>query len=218
MLLSDEYVDLLKQSHILRHEALVGILVTHLVLAELLSEMINVLFKVLPLSFNLLIRLVFATFAVFQSLFEHIALIESDAGFLQLLEVGNMVETGEDIVFELPDAPILVHPHLHQLLQLIFETLLSLGQIGHNQLQVVFDAAEVEDLLLHLTSGVLQLLDDFLPWPDVSLQLLDLVVEHELELLQLLRLLLQLVDVSVFVGHGLLALLQLSLVRLDLHP
>jgi len=60
----------------------------------------------------------------------------------------------------------------------------------------------------HLVGLLLQLLDGLTTWPNVTLQLLDLVVEHELELLQLLGLLLQVVDALVLVLDRVLTLLQ----------
>lgn len=49
---------------------------------------------------------------------------------------------------------------------------------------------------------LVELLDLDLLWTDVSLELLDFVVENELELLQLLDLLLKLPDLVVFLLDG----------------
>lgn len=57
-------------------------------------------------------------------------------------------------------------------------------------------------LAAHLVRLLIQLLDDDLFWADVPLQLFDLVIEHELELLQLLNLLLELADLDLFFLNG----------------
>ena len=57
-------------------------------------------------------------------------------------------------------------------------------------------------LAAHLVRLLIQLLDDDLFWADVPLQLFYLVIEHELELLQLLNLLLELADLDLFFLNG----------------
>lgn len=57
-------------------------------------------------------------------------------------------------------------------------------------------------LAAHLVRLLIQLLDDDLFWADVPLQLFYLVIEHELELLQLLNLLLELADLNLFFLNG----------------
>lgn len=57
------------------------------------------------------------------------------------------------------------------------------SQILNNQTQVHKDSLEVSLLLLHLICLLLELVDSVASWPNITLQLLDLVIEHKLELL-----------------------------------
>jgi hypothetical protein len=72
------------------------------------------------------------------------------------------------------------------------------------------------ELRSHLVRLLIQILYLDLSRSDVSLKLFDFVVKHELELLKLLRLLLEFEYPVVFLLDGLLALQDLLLLRLDL--
>ena len=73
-------------------------------------------------------------------------------------------------------------------------------------------------LLFHLVGLLIQLLDFELPGPNISLQLFDLIIKHELKLLKLLRFLFKIINPLIFILDGSLSFLQLPLLRLDLLP
>lgn len=68
--------------------------------------------------------------------------------------------------------------------------------------------------LVHLSCLLIQLLNSSLSWPDLSLQLLDLVIKHKLELLKLLCPLIQLGDLLLFVSDCCVTFVQLTLLTL----
>lgn len=72
-------------------------------------------------------------------------------------------------------------------------------EIVDDQVEVCTDAMEVFDLDLHLVDLLVEGGDVVFARQNVSLQLLDLVVKHELELLELLSLLFQLNNSSILV-------------------
>jgi hypothetical protein len=121
-----------------------------------------------------------------------------------------------DIVLELLLVGLLLVQFLAKVLDLVGKTLLSHSEIINNQCQVQVHSIEVLQLLTHLVCLLIQGLNLELSWTDISLQLLDLIIEHKLELLQLLGLLLEIDDTLVLVFDGLVSLLQLVLLTLDL--
>mmetsp|Transcript_9671 Transcript_9671/g.9386 ORF Transcript_9671/g.9386 Transcript_9671/m.9386 type:complete len:81 (+) Transcript_9671:492-734(+) len=73
-------------------------------------------------------------------------------------------------------------------------------------------------LLSHFVGLLVELLDFKLSWPNISFQLLDLVVQDELELFQLLGLLLQIIDPLVLILDGGVPFLELPVLVGDLLP
>ena len=71
-------------------------------------------------------------------------------------------------------------------------------------------------LLSHLVCLFIELLDLNFTGSNVTLKFLNLVIEHELELLKLLCFLLQIVDSLILVTDGSFSLLDLTLLRVDL--
>lgn len=92
---------------------------------------------------------------------------------------------------------------------------MSHSQIVYNQCQVLVDSVEELELLSHLVGLFVQFLDLKLTWSDVSFELLNLVVKHELELLQLLSFLSKVVDSLVLVIDRCCSLLQLTFLRFN---
>jgi hypothetical protein len=121
-----------------------------------------------------------------------------------------------DIILELLLVGLLLVQFLAKVLDLVGKALLSHSEIINNQCQVQVHSIEVLQLLTHLVCLLIQGLNLELSWTDISLQLLDLIIEHKLELLQLLGLLLEIDDALVLVFDGLVSLLQLVLLTLDL--
>ena len=69
--------------------------------------------------------------------------------------------------------------------------------------------------LLHFVFLLVQLLDGHFSGSDFSLQLFDLVIEHELELFQFLSLLLEVLNSLLLLSDSAISLPKLSLLRLD---
>lgn len=82
-------------------------------------------------------------------------------------------------------------------------------EVADNQGEIGIGALKMEDLAVHVADLLLHLGYLLLSRPDVPLELFNFVVEHELELFELLRLLLQLEDASRLVLDSLLSLLDL---------
>jgi len=89
-------------------------------------------------------------------------------------------------------------------------------QIFHNQAQVVKNSLKVGLLLLHFVGLLFQLLNCLPAWANISFELLDLVIQDKFELLQLLRLLFQVVDALVFVVDGVVSFVEFVDLRFDL--
>ncbi len=66
------------------------------------------------------------------------------------------------------------------------------------------------ELLPHLIGLLIELLDLDLTGSDISLKLLDLVIEHELEFFKLLSLLFQIINSLILVADGSLSFLDLT--------
>ena len=92
-----------------------------------------------------------------------------------------------------------------QISDLISEALLPHPKVINNQSKVLVHPIEVLELRSHLVRLLIQILYLDLSRSDVSLKLFDFVVKHELELLKLLCLLLELEYAVVFLLYCLLA-------------
>lgn len=126
-------------------------------------------------------------------------LVKSNDSSLKFFVVRDMLDYFEDVV---PEALLLdlLHVELVTGVQiLVLKTLVAHLEIAHNEVQVGTDSVEVLHLNLHLSDLLVEGGDVVLAGQDVPLQLLDLVVEHELKLLQLLRLLLQFDDAGILI-------------------
>ena len=73
-------------------------------------------------------------------------------------------------------------------------------QVFYDQAQVHKDSLEVSLLLLHLVGLILEIVNGLASGTNIALQLLNLIVKHKFELLQLLGLLLQVMNPFVLVS------------------
>jgi len=89
----------------------------------------------------------------------------------------------KNIIFELFLVALLFIKNCLQGPDLIGETLLSHSEIINNQSQVLVHSIKMLQFLSHLIGLFVQFLDIKLPWSNISLKLLDLVIKHKLELL-----------------------------------
>jgi hypothetical protein len=94
---------------------------------------------------------------------------------------------------------------------LIGQTLLSHSKIINDQSQILVDTIEMLKLLSHLVCLFIELLDLNFTGSNVTLKLFNLIVEHELELLELLSFLLQIVYSLILIPNRSLSLLYLTL-------
>lgn len=209
-----KYVDLLEKHDIFLHDPGVLLLVHVLVLLQHLSQIVNVVFKVLSLVGVFPVQV--GVSLLILDLFLDVLLVEADDALLEFLEVSDVMQALEHIVLELLLEALLVIQLLAQVRHLVSQALLSHSEIINDQSQVLINTIKVLKLLSHLVGLLIKLLDFNLTGSNVTLELLDLVIEDELELLKLLCLLLQVIDALVLVADGGLTLLNLSLLRVDL--
>jgi len=207
-------IDFLKENDVFRHDLVVVFLVDLLVFLEHLSQVVDVVFEVSALTGVFTVKIGVASLVL--DLFLHVFLVKADDASLELFEVSDVMEAIEHVIFELLLEALLLIELGPEILDLVSETLLSHSEIVDDQGQVLVDSVEVSELLSHLVGLLIELLDVELPWPNISLQLLDLVVEHELELLKLLGLLLEVNDSVILVLDGSISFLELTNLTLDL--
>ena len=133
------------------------------------------------------------------NLFENPGLVEADDTLLQFLVVLNVLDDFKDVIFE----PLLVDQLDIKFVTaaeiLVFKTLVTHLQVIHNQIKVVTDALEVLHFDLHLVNLLMERSNVVFTRQDVTLELLDLVIEDEFELFKLLSLLLEFNDATIFV-------------------
>jgi hypothetical protein len=98
---------------------------------------------------------------------------------------------------------------------LLDKATLTHAEILNNQEQVLVYTCEVVNFLFHRVSLLLQFVQLLLAGTNVALQLLDLVIQHKLELLKLLSLFLQIVNSLILVPNGSVALSKLTLLALN---
>jgi hypothetical protein len=126
------------------------------------------------------------------------------------------MEALENIVLELLLEALLVIELFSQVSHLISQALLSHSKIINDQSKILVNTIKMLKLLSHLVCLFIELLDLNFTGSNVTLKFLNLVIEHELELLKLLCFLLQIVDSLILVTDGSFSLLDLTLLRVDL--
>ena len=208
-------IDLLEQRHVVLHETLVDVLVLLLIFSHGITIVVKLSLHVSALECVLSVHLVLVV-RILESFFLDIGLVHSDHALLQLLEVTNVLQSLVDIVLEALLLSLLTINFQYAEVAFVFETSLPHGQIIDDQAKVGIDSSEVNDFSFHLGNLFMQLLNLHFTRSDVSLQLLDFVIKHEFELLQLLRFLLEFNDAGVLVLNCGFTLAEFSLLRLNL--
>lgn len=205
VLLLLQVVDLLDQLNILLHESFVDLFMGLVGFCESGTQVVNILLQILAqlLEFQGCVRVVLT---LSLDLLSHVHLVEADDSLLELLVVSNGVECVMNLLLELLLFFFLSFEDLTEVAMLTNKTTHSHSKILNDQTEVHEDPLEMSLLLLHLISLLLQFFDGRAPWSDVSLQLLDLVVENEFKLLKFLSFFLQVVDPLVLVADGGLSL------------
>jgi len=113
------------------------------------------------------------------------------------------LENPVHIVLTFADEDLVFANYCARCLNALLHVLLLSAQVVHKIAQVRICAVEPLEVVVHLVGLLLELEDLVLPRRYVSLEVCDLVVQHELEFLQLLRLFLERVDL-LFAGSNLL--------------
>lgn len=88
-------------------------------------------------------------------------------------------------------------------------------QLIHDRPQRVVEGIEFFESLIHTIGFVLHAADFVLARPNIPLQLLDLVIQHELELLEFLGALLEFIDLALLLADGLVTFVDLLLLLVD---
>lgn len=207
-----QIVDLLNKLDVLLHETLVHFFMGLVGLCLGVTQVVNIRLQVLTdlLEFESAVVIVLL---LVLDLLRHVLLVKSDDGLLQLLVVADVVKCDVNLVFEMLLLLILLFKDLLEATILSNQASHSHTQIFDNQGQVVEHTLEMGLLLLHFVSLVLQFFNRGSTGSNISLKLLDFVVEHKFEFFELLGLLLQIFDTLLLVPDGGFTLRQLESLR-----
>ena len=126
-----------------------------------------------------------------------VALELGEHAHLELLVVVNVLSDPVDGVLEGADVALVLADRLSGGLDSRLHVLLLEAQVLHDETQVSVERVELLQSLVLRVGLELELASFDLLGSDLLLQLLDAIIEHELELLKLLRLSLELVDLSL---------------------
>jgi len=207
-------VYLLQKHDVFLHDSRVLLLVNVLILLKHLSEIVDVVFEIFSLvcilSMQISVPLLILDF------FFNVLLVKTNDAFLKLFEVSNVMKAFENVILKLLLEAFLLIELLSQMGNLVSETFLAHAQIINNQGKILIDSVEVLQFLSHFVGLLIQLLDLDFTGSNVTLELLYLIIKHELELLKFLCLLLQIIYSLILVTNRGLTLLYLSLLRVNL--
>ena len=125
---------------------------------------------------------------------------------LQLIKVIDVLSYPIDGILEALDLDLVPSNLGSVLLDQLLHVLLSSSQVIHDVTQVSVDLVELSQVLVHVIRFFFQTSDFHATGSDVSLKFFDLVVQHELELLELLGFLFEGVDLLFFVTDHVVSL------------
>ena len=123
MYILPQNVDLLKEHDVFLHNTRVLLFVHILILLEHLSQIIYVIFEVLAFVGILSMQIGISLFVL--DLFLDVLFVEADNALFEFLEVGDVVETLENIILKLLLETLLIIELLSQMGNLIGQTFLS---------------------------------------------------------------------------------------------
>ena len=202
-------IEVSQERHIMQLDALIGLCMDLLALLQVFSHVLNVLLHRLSHLGLLLIQISLSSL-ILVGLGEHIDPMQPLDSLLELLVIIEMiVEYFIDFILELLHVVMLFLDLRDGFLHFLLHAFAFQLHIFDNQSQVLIDNVEVLGLGVHLGLLLLQLLACLHTWPNPTLQLLDLVVQHELEFFQLHSLSTILVDLRLLVLNRAISLLQL---------
>jgi hypothetical protein len=145
-----------------------------LVFLEHLSQIVDTILEVLASVCKLSVDVRVASL-VLEFLLD-ILLVQSHYALLHLGIVGNCVHALENVIGELLLLVCLLIQAYPEIGDFISQAFLSHAQIVDYQCQILVHSIEVLELAPHLVGLVVEILDLFFSRPNVSLELLDLVV------------------------------------------
>lgn len=187
--LASQFVDFLDERHIFLHESHVVISPCGEVPRQLLLEQVDASLQVGALTLVLLAHVGVDLSAL--DLLRHVHLIHASNAVLERQRILNESNQLVHVVAESGELGLGLSIQLSLSSNLVLLRCEFVSQLQHLLLEVSILAVEQLEVGVHAHHLILHVGDFILSRFDLSLQLLDLVVQHELELLQLLIVLLQ---------------------------
>ena len=188
--LDSEVGDHLDQLDVLSHDVHVVLLVDLLLFLESLLQgvlgVVQVSLLVLVLLFD-----IWVDFDVLHLLVLHEVVKVLVDNSLQLVKVIDVLSDPVDGILEALDFNLVSSNLCSVLLDEFLHMLLTSSQVIDNVTQIGVDLVELSQVLVHIIGFFLQSGNFHTSWSNISLELLDLVIKHELELFKLLSLLLK---------------------------
>ena len=129
---------------------------------------------------------------------------------LQLIKVINILCYPIDGILEALDLDLISSDLSSVLLDELLHVLLPSSQVINDVTQVSVDLVELSQVLVHIIRFFFQTSDFHASGSDISLKFFDLIVKHELELLELLGFLFERVDLLFFVTDHVVSLNNLN--------
>jgi hypothetical protein len=196
LLLADEFFDLqpeirdhLDQFDVLSHDVHVVLLVNLLLFVKSLLKTCLGVFEISSLVFIFLLD-IWVDFDVLHLLVLDIWIEVLVDGPFELVKVIDVLDNPVNGILEALDKAVICSNLSLVLLDELTHMLLSCSQIINNIAQIGINFIVMLKISIHIIGLFLELSDFQTSWSNVSLQLLDFVVEYELELFKLLGLLL----------------------------
>ena len=215
LLLFPHLIDALDQVDVILHESCVAFSV----LLKAASQLAAVVLDVGLISFTFtsaLTTLVGSLRSLACLLFLDPSLVETHDASLQFLVVGDVLDNLEYIVLETFLSEDLNVKGMSASQVFFLKTLVAHLKILNDEFQVCADGLEVLHFDLHLIDLFVQRGNIVFTGKDITLQFLDLIIKHELELFKLLSLLFEFNNASVFVFNGGCTRSQFTFLVLDL--
>ena len=213
--LLSKVTDLLNEFHVLLHDVVIVLFVNLSLLLQALLERVDRVFEV-PLLVLVLLLDVGVYLNILDLLLLYVGVEVLVDCTLKLIEIINELNGAVYSVSEALNEYV-IGPYLGSvLLDKFLHLLLPSAEIIDNITEISINLVEMLKVLVHVVGLLLETSDFHLTRGDITLKLLDLVVEDELELLEFLSLLLQLIDLLLTISNQLILGRDLISLILDL--
>lgn len=213
--LASQVIDLLQKVNVLNHYSRVLRLLRFLILREIESQVLQVLFEMLSPSREVLNNTL-VIFLVLGVLLLHVNFVELDHVALKLFVVTDIMEALEDVVLKLLHVALLAEDLLADIVRLLQKSIEAHAKIFFNQLEVGTDTSEMLHFLVHFRVLLMEFLGVQFTRCNLLLHFLYLVIEHELEFLQVHGLVAQNADALQLLGQRQLSFFNLLVLTVDL--